>query len=178
MLNCMLRLCLIFKETSNLSDYARRHTKSLQLCLALCDPMGCSLTGSSVYGILQARILEWVAMPSTRGSSQPTCNFTSNDEISYCSISSPAIDMVFVCLFHFSYSNRCNIQGGLACCSPWGLPRVAQLCLTLCDPHGLLLPRPWDFPGKSIGMGCHFLLQRIFLTQGSNPGFPHCRDPG
>ena len=144
MLNCMLRLCLIFKETSNLSDYARRHTKSLQLCLALCDPMGCSLTGSSVYGILQARILEWVAMPSTRGSSQPTCNFTSNDEISYCSISSPAIDMVFVCLFHFSYSNRCNIQGGLACCSPWGLPRVAQLCLTLCDPMDC---RP---PGVSV----------------------------
>ena len=34
---------------------------------------------------------------------------------------------------------------------------------------------PWDFPGKSTGVGCHFLLQRIFLTQGSNPGLPHCR---
>ena len=34
---------------------------------------------------------------------------------------------------------------------------------------------PWDFPGKHTGVGCHFLLQRIFLTQGSNPGFPHCR---
>ena len=37
----------------------------------LCDPMNCSPTGSSVHGILQARILEWVAMPSCRGSSQP-----------------------------------------------------------------------------------------------------------
>ena len=37
----------------------------------LCDPTGCSLPGSSDYGILQARILEWVAMPSSRGSSQP-----------------------------------------------------------------------------------------------------------
>jgi len=31
------------------------------------------------------------------------------------------------------------------------------------------------FPGKSTRVGCHFLLQGIFLTQGSNPGLPHCR---
>ena len=37
----------------------------------LCDPMDCSLPGSSVHGILQAWILEWVAMPSSRGSSWP-----------------------------------------------------------------------------------------------------------
>ena len=35
--------------------------------------------------------------------------------------------------------------------------------------------RPWDFPGKSTGVGCHFLLQGIFPTQGSNPGLLHCR---
>ena len=34
---------------------------------------------------------------------------------------------------------------------------------------------PCDFLGKSTGVGCHFLLQRIFLTQGSNPGLPYCR---
>ena len=39
------------------------HTQSLQLCLTLCDPMDCSSPGSSVRGILQARILEWVAFP-------------------------------------------------------------------------------------------------------------------
>ena len=39
--------------------------QSLQLCLTLCDAMECSLPGSSVHGILQARILEWVAMPSS-----------------------------------------------------------------------------------------------------------------
>ena len=44
---------------------------SLQPRLTLCDPMDCSPPGSSVHGILQARILEWVAMPSSRGSSQP-----------------------------------------------------------------------------------------------------------
>ena len=38
-----------------------------QSCLTLCDPMDCSLLGSSVHGILQARILEWIAMPSSRG---------------------------------------------------------------------------------------------------------------
>ena len=45
-------------------------------------------------------------------------------------------------------------------------------------PHGLqptrLLP-PWDFPGKSTGVGCHFLFQKIYPTQGSNLGLPHCR---
>ena len=39
-------------------------------CVRLCDPMDSSLQGSSVHGILQSRILEWVAMPSSRGSSQ------------------------------------------------------------------------------------------------------------
>ena len=42
-----------------------------QLCLTLRDPMDCSPSGSSVHGIFQARILEWVAISSSRGSSQP-----------------------------------------------------------------------------------------------------------
>ena len=45
--------------------------ESLRSCLTLCDPMDCSLSGSSVHGILQAKVLEWVAMPSSRGSSRP-----------------------------------------------------------------------------------------------------------
>ena len=45
--------------------------KSLQSCLTLCHPMDCSPPGSSVHWILQTRILEWVAMPSSRGSSWP-----------------------------------------------------------------------------------------------------------
>ena len=44
---------------------------SLQLCPTLCDPVDFSPPVSSVHGILQARILEWVAVPSSRGSSQP-----------------------------------------------------------------------------------------------------------
>ena len=45
--------------------YACVHAKSLQLCLTLCNPMDCSPPGSSLHGILQARILEWTAMPSS-----------------------------------------------------------------------------------------------------------------
>ena len=42
-----------------------------QPCLTLPDPKDCSPPGSSVHGILQARMLEWVTMPSSRGSSRP-----------------------------------------------------------------------------------------------------------
>ena len=45
--------------------------KVAQSCPTLCDPMDCSPPGSSIHGILQARILEWVAGPFSRGSSQP-----------------------------------------------------------------------------------------------------------
>ena len=53
--------------------YKRRKVKGLvaQSCLTLCDSMDYSLPGSSVHGILQARVLEWVAIPSSRRSSQP-----------------------------------------------------------------------------------------------------------
>ena len=42
-----------------------------QSCLTLCNPMDCSPPGSSVHGILQARILEWVAISFSRESSEP-----------------------------------------------------------------------------------------------------------
>ena len=47
-----------------------------QLCLTLCDPMDCSPPGSSVHGILQARILEWVAITFSRGSFHPGMNLS------------------------------------------------------------------------------------------------------
>ena len=46
-------------------------SKVTQLCPTLCDPMDCSLSGFSIYGIFLARVLEWVAIFSFRGSSQP-----------------------------------------------------------------------------------------------------------
>ena len=54
---------------------------------------------------------------------------------------------------------------------------VAQLCLTLCNPVDCSSPDycPWNSPGKNTGVGCYFLLQGIFPTEGSNPGLLHCR---
>ena len=56
---------------------------------------------------------------------------------------------------------------------------VAQSCLTLCSPmEPSRLLCPWDFPGKNTGVGCHFFLQGISRTQGSNPHLLcllHCR---
>ena len=57
-------------EFWGLSVCARVYAKLLQSCPTLCDPMDCSLPGSSVHGILQARTLDWVAMLSSRGSSR------------------------------------------------------------------------------------------------------------
>ena len=60
------------------------------------------------------------------------------------------------------------------------ISEVAQSCPTICDPMDCSLPgsqeplSPWNFPGKSTGVGCHFLLQGIFPTQGSNLGLLHC----
>ena len=50
-------------------SYMCMHAEWLQLCPTLCDPMDCNSPGSSVLGIIQARILEWLVMPSSRGSS-------------------------------------------------------------------------------------------------------------
>ena len=57
---------------------------------------------------------------------------------------------------------------------------AAQLCLTLCHSMDGGLPgvlHPWDSPGKNTGVGCHSLLQRIFPTQGSNPGLLNWGQP-
>ena len=61
------------KQFTQVFPYHHKVMKVLvtQVCLALCDPMDCSPPCSSVHGILQARILEWVAISFSRGSSQP-----------------------------------------------------------------------------------------------------------
>ena len=71
------------KESSEFSQFAPSsysvpflsstcvHAKSLQSCPTLCNPMNCSPPASSAHGILQARILEWVSIPSSRGFAQP-----------------------------------------------------------------------------------------------------------
>ena len=59
------------------------------------------------------------------------------------------------------------------CCCLWSLS-----CVRYFWPHDLQSARllgPWDSPGKNTGVGCHFLLQGIFPTQGLNPSLRHCR---
>ena len=64
--HCLLRHIMLV-------SYNMKKVKVLvtQLCSALCNPMECSPPSSSAHGILQARILEWAVMPSSRGSFQP-----------------------------------------------------------------------------------------------------------
>ena len=166
---------------------------SAQLCLALCNPMGCSQPGSSVHVISQAGILEWVAISFSRGSSQPrnpTCLLHWQAGSLPAEPQGSLFSLIRQCLllgetsllvtsihwFYFSYV--------------WDM-LLSLLCVVLTTnkyfklsvkfshsvmsdslwPHGLQLARllcPWNFPGKNSGVGCHSLFQEIFLTQGSN----------
>ena len=54
-----------------LHSIPQSETEVAQSCPALCDPMGCGLPGSSVHGIFQAIVPEWIAISFSRGSSQP-----------------------------------------------------------------------------------------------------------
>ena len=74
------------------------HAKLLQLCPTLGNPTDCSPPGSPLQGIPQARILLWVAMPSSRGSSQP------RDQNMHLSPTSPALASGFFTCFKFIYT--------------------------------------------------------------------------
>ena len=96
-----------------------------------------------------------------------------------------------LCLGVYSLANFWERLGVLLdknTCTSW---LVCTCCVLLCicqlsrsvvsdslQPHKLQPTRllsPWNFPGKNTGVGCHFLLQGIFPTQGSSPGLLHCR---
>ena len=67
LLHCRQILCQLSYQGNPIYIYML-HAKSLQSCLTLCDPMDGSLPGSSVHGIFQARILEWVSTSFSKGS--------------------------------------------------------------------------------------------------------------
>ena len=75
MTRMLSRLCLLNNPCQQvcvvIMGSARMHVKSLQPCLTLCNLLDYNLSGSSVHGILQARILEWGAIPFSRGSPPP-----------------------------------------------------------------------------------------------------------
>ena len=96
--------------------FAFSAAKLFQLCPTLCNPIDGSPPGSPVPGILQARTLEWVAIP---------------------------------------FSNAWKWK--------WSCSVVSDSV----QPHGLQptrLLRPWDFPGKSAGVGCHCLLYYLSFS--------------
>ena len=101
------------------------HAKSIQSYPTLCDPMYCTLPNSSVHGILQARILEWVAMPSSRGSSWPR-------DWTYCS---------FIAGRFFTAE---PLGKPLRCFAAAAAAKSLQSCPTLCDP------RDGSPPGSAI----------------------------
>ena len=69
----MLELLSDFQQLSSCLHFPTKESESevIQSCPTLCDPMDCSLPGSSVHGIFQAIVLEWVAISFSRGSSRP-----------------------------------------------------------------------------------------------------------
>ena len=77
------------------------HAQLLQSCPALCNPMDCSPPGSSVHGILQSRLLEWVAISSSRESSWPR----TQTHISLCNtVISQDSYMLFLFKFRVHYT--------------------------------------------------------------------------
>ena len=114
--------------------------KVIQSCPILCNPMDCSLPGYSVHGILQARILEWVAISSFGDLPDPGIKPRSSSLQANSLLSEP--------------SGKPVMSDSL---QPYGLKPSRLLC-------------QWDYPGKNTGVDCCFLLQGIFPTQRMNPG--------
>ena len=122
--------------------------KVAHLCPTLCNPMDCSLPGSSVHGILQARILEWTAIPFYRGCSQPT------DQIQVSRIADG---------FFTISANREALEHWSGLCRVVSCREVTQSCPTLCDPmdcslpgsslHGILQARILEWVGISFFRG-------------------------
>ena len=91
-------------------------------------------------------------------------------------ISSFSSRIVYLWFFFYFIENRPSCKVILCTCytkaKGWSEVKVAQLCLTLCNPMDYRL---WNSTGQDTGMRSLSLLQRIFPTQRSNPGLPHCR---
>ena len=124
--------------------------KSLQSCPTLWDPMDCSLPGFSVHGILQARTLAAAAAAAKSLQSCPTLCHPRDGSPPGCPVPGilQARTLEWVAI---SFSNAWSEK--------W--KRSRSVVSNPQQPHGLQPTRllhPWDFPGKSTGVGCHCLL--------------------
>ena len=125
--------------------------------------MDCSPPGSSVLGVLQARILEWVAIPFSRGSSQPRDQTRSPALQADSLLTEPAGKTT-------ERETSFQIESSSVTHS---VPNSLQLHGLDCSPPSSSVCG--DSPGKNTGVGCHFFPQGIFPTQGLNPGLLHFR---
>ena len=132
-----------------------------QSCLTLCDPMDCSPPGSSVHGILQARTLGWIAMPSSWGSSQP------REWTQVSCIAGRFITIWVTREAHNCWNWRESVSSN-SCLGMLSLFNCIQLSVTLwtTDPRVLC---PWNSPGKNTGEGSHSLLQGNLPHPGTEP---------
>ena len=129
-------------------------------------PMGCSLSGSSVHGVPQARISVWVATLFSRGFSRPR----DQTQVSYISGRFFTVSATREAQGHMYHSNKFGFinyfDNYVTLCAVLSRS-VTSLCDPMdCSPPGSLAHG--DSPGKNIGVDCHALLQGIFPTQGSN----------
>ena len=130
-----------------------------------CDPMDYSLPGSSVHGILQARILEWVAIPFSRGIPEfRDWSWVSCIAGRFFTIRATR-EAPYLCLCMYVCVSVCGMW--VRCV----LSHV-QLFVTHGPQANSLWPTklfcPWNFPRKNTGAGCHFLLQGSFPIQRVN----------
>ena len=148
-------------KTEQPKTYAAAAAKSRQLCLTLCDPIDNSPPGSPVAGILQARILEWIAISfSSEWKWRVKVKLLSR--VRLCATPCMAADQAPLSL-GFS---RQEHGSGLPFPSPMHESEKWKWSRSIMSdsswPHGLQPTRllhPWNFPGKSTNVGCHCLLQ-------------------
>ena len=114
--------------------------------------MDCSPPGFSVHGISRQEYWRGLPFPSPGDLPDPGI-YPRSPALQADSLPSEPPGKVF------KESASCSVMSNSV--QSQGLYSARLLC-------------PWDFPGKSTGVGCCFLLQGIFLIQGSNPGFLHC----
>ena len=154
--------------------------------------MDCRPPGSSVHGILQARVLEWVAISFSRGSSWPRdqtrVSWTSGRFFTIWDTREAHRSHIYILCLHIQkyILNTQYTQRKVDGCTLMHtyiythvvLCLVAQSCPTVGSPMDCSLSDSsvhGDSPGKNTRVGYHALLQGIFPTQGSNPGLMHCR---
>ena len=143
-----------------------------QSCRTLRDPMDCSLPGSSIHGIFQARVLEWGAIAFSATHLYLVGYFTA-------SLWGQLLERGAVCVCVCD-SVVWKEEPCVCVCVTQLCGKRSRVCVCICVCHSVvsnsllscILPTRllclWNSPGKNTGVACHALLQGIFLTQGWN----------